>query len=194
MDEEIDNTAMREAGESAALEWLSFLRDEQDKFEAATTDYGTSYYPPTDEQLSWKDVNNKLVRLDVAKLAIHLVTARIAFKAMPTVSGIIIGKITGKVKEKSEEWLLSRTLRKLPGAKLLESFARFIIDTFFAARTQKSLELTIKMETLGGMKGIRALVMRHKPKRKHTKTVFSRHWTPQQRRANGFAKRPRQST
>ncbi len=169
------------AGSQAESAWLSALQSAQAAIEKATTDKGQTFYPPSEEQLGWTDVNTKLVRLDVAILAVHLITARVAFKAFPKASQIILGKIIGKVQEKAGEWAEKKAAKEIPKSNVLVGLMNFILSTVRSAVISKSLELTIKNETFGGMKAIRAICLAHKAKKKRTRTVQTRHYSPRQR-------------
>ena len=183
MAEDIDES--KERGREAEAGWMRAVADAQDSLELATTDDGTSYYPPSEEPLEWKELGSRVMRLDIAILALHLCAARVMFDRMPRVQNVLLRKLLGKAKEKTEEWVIAKTLKKLPGAGPLVTFARFALSITEGALMQKKMEAEIKVETLGMMRQMRAIHLKGPIKPRKVRWVRSRHYTRRQRRENG---------
>lgn len=139
------------------------------------------YFPPSDEWTGYKS-GSKLVRLDVAVMAIHLASARVAFRPLPHIIRLKM--------EKTKEALLTASaiatsfyvLRGFVG--VLFRLALDFIHLWDGVAEQMLFEQNIRLnmaKTQRELFGMTMGVGHHKV----TKWVSSRHKTPTQRAENG---------
>lgn len=143
--------------------------------------HGLPYFAPSDEPLSW-DVKGKTVRLDVAMNAIHIFCARIAFRSL---TGAIKQKIIA-LEKGVLNWLEAKAFLKAlgtAGTQLLSTL-RTVQQIFDEIESQKVIEQAIRRQSLKIQRDLKEQWLgKGKPtKRRRTKTVWSRHFTPYQRK------------
>lgn len=143
-----------------------------------------AYFAPSDEPLQWRDeVRNKLVRLDVAIMAVHVYSARASFRGISKVMGGIVSNIERQI----GEWLSSPLLTKIFGSGISSLVGGFVTvaESANGIRLQRAVEAQIRAESLRAQRELKAFALGPSKRRKRkVRLVFSRHKTPRQREAN----------
>lgn len=180
----MDNQDLNEDKRNALSEWEAKVEEAVADFAKSSGIPNSTYFAPSDEPLQWTELKTKLIRADVAVLAIHLVAARVAFKAFPAMQQIILAAFIGKSLKAGDDLAEKAARKELPGIGWVRALTAQIIGIVKDSIVQAQLEKTMRAECLGGMRAIRAHTMKHRNKHRKTKEVFSRHYSPKQRRIN----------
>lgn len=138
------------------------------------------YFPPSDAWTGYK--RGRLVRLDIAKYAIHLAAARIFFRPLAHVIEVRIEKA------KESIGVMAAEAGSLVFLKGFLGFAfRITLDLIEIWKTetlQRELEQSIRLNIARVQRDLNGDGLKQVSKKKRTKTVHSRHQTPRQRAAN----------
>ncbi len=147
------------------------------------------YFTPSDEPLGWDDVKGKVVRLDVAITAFHLMAARIAFRNLPEVVREKIQDAIRAVEEKSELFLLGKIFGKTIGSVL--TAITVIAEVMNARRLQQQVEKQIRTASIRAQRDVHtSYLSQTKHLKRNTRRVSSRHATSKQRRPNKSWRNP----
>jgi hypothetical protein len=146
---------------------------------------GTStgaHFPPSEEPLEWTELRGKVVRLDVAIMALHLLAARVAFRSIPGLirqqllkTAVNVGKAAGKL-------TVFLALKRL---SVIVGLALDIGDAFNRIRMEEDQERAIRRGSIVTKRDLRTKFL--KPKRgvqRHRANVYTRNPGPKQRKAN----------
>ena len=152
------------------------------EYEAARTEVH-DYLTPSDEPDSW-DVRGRVVRVDVAVLALHLMAARLAFKTFPNVLRIILNKALGWLKGYSDNLAEKYATRSRPGAKGVITVLEAVLAQLREEALQREIERKIRETSLSFRRDLHLEFLPTKQGQRRTKAVVSRHATKRQRRPN----------
>lgn len=166
--------------------WLGIRKsDEEIEFIAAQNH---AYFAPSDEPLQWRaEIRGKLVRLDVAIMAAHVLGARGAHRGVAKVMGGIVSSL----KRSIGEWIFNTGLAKLGGLIVIfkgiasaVSAITAIAETVSSISVQRGIEAHIRAESLKAQKELKALALGRSKRRRMTRLVRTRHGGKKQREAN----------
>lgn len=138
------------------------------------------YFAPSDEPLSW-NTKGQMVTLDAAIYALHVYCMRVAFRSF---ASTLRQKLVG-IGQAFEGWVAQKVALKFlsqAANKFLDTVKQ--IQTFVVEEdTQKGIEQAIRRQSVKVQRELKELYLgKGKPrKRRRTKTVWSRHFTPYQR-------------
>ncbi len=165
------------------------LADYVEEYEAARTEVH-DYLEPSDEPDSW-DVKGKIVTVDVAVLALHLMAAKLAFKTFPNVLRIALGKAIGWLRSYSDKLAEKYAEQSRPGRKGVITVMEAIIAQLQEESLQREIERKIRETSLNFRRDLHLAYLPTKPGRRKTKEVVSRHKAKRQRRPNKSWRSPR---
>lgn len=128
---------------------------------------------PSDEPLGWQSDHNKLVRLDDAIMACHLMTARVAFKSLP---GIIRQQIHA-LKIGILRVIGNYIIKRLAGVALRapKFVTKEIVDFIKADAIELENEKAIRRQSIRVMRDLRTRILfKNSHRVRKTKLVFTR--------------------
>lgn len=146
---------------------------------------------PSDEPLGWKADDNKLVRLDHAVMACHIVVARIAFKSIPAMIRQRVFDFKVGLAKKVAFWLAQKLLG------LILSGPRRLVDEVSAYlkadQAELEVELAIRRQSIRVMRDLRKNILFASERGgvRKTKLVLTRHPSKPQRAPNSRWRSPR---
>lgn len=145
----------------------------------------TARLAPSDEPLQWSADFNKLVRLDHAIMAIHVLSARLAFRSLPAMMRQKVFAFKVSLVQRVLKWIAARAI----GKEILRPLAQFfwLFDVIQADEVQKEVEATIRRQSIRLMREFHShsiLPQRPAIGKRKTKLVLTRHPCPPQRRPN----------
>lgn len=139
--------------------------------------------PPSDEPLGWAKDRNKLVRLDHAIMACHVLVARVAFGSLPAMARQRLFDFKRSLVERVAFALIKKA------AGLALKAPKYLYDEVTGYLKADSMELeaeqAIRRQSIRIMRDLRKQILFQgvNPRRK-TKLVFTRNPGPPQRRPN----------
>lgn len=165
--------------------WEKFKREAEQH--GAQTDWESeAVYTHRDPISETWDTKNKLVRLDDAIMALHIMAARHSFRGISKVYQKFLVKVTEFVTQFLTAWGARKLLGKVVGRAALGQLAGTIAGTIEETVFQRQLEESIRTASFEVRADLFREPMKANPKRpRKTKVVFTRHApAPKQRRPN----------
>lgn len=149
------------------------------------------YFTPTEEPLSWA-TSGKLVRMDVAIYAIHLMSARVAFRGFGGIISQLRRLASNKLSSYAENKVLTASEASTRANQVI-ALGNFLLGIMQATTIERDKEAKIRV---GARKILEEVyfqnTLRSSRRKRRTKLVYSRHKTaPQTRKPNRRWKSPR---
>lgn len=139
------------------------------------------YFPRSTEPDSWA-LRGRAVRLDVAVLALRLLTFKVVTRTYPSIYRQKVSTMKGKLLEAGAKFVIGKAAKAL--SKELLGWVQFFFDLWNAAKGQKELERLIRAQALVLQRQLRDQALPIARRRRHRKIVCSRH-RPKQRLTRG---------
>lgn len=132
------------------------------------------YTIPSDEILTFR-TSGKLVRLDVAIMAIHLMIARIYFRSLAHTTRLKVKTWARTIAEKASVFIAQKFTKEIVG-KIL-TVIRLLGDLWEVESEQRAMEDSIRRASLKTQRELYQKCMggTRKPRIRHSKMVWSRH-------------------
>lgn len=146
------------------------------------------YFPPSDQPPH----GGRVIRLDIAIMACHMLAAKHAFRTVPNLQKLIVNQLLawlgGKPKQMLENYVQEEIPRGAPVIKAMEAILKLMQDE----QIQRGVELRIRANSVAMMKEIAGDCLKSRPSEpRKTKEVLSRHASPTQRKKNKSWRAPK---
>lgn len=124
-----------------------------------------------------RGTSSRLIRLDVAILALNLYAARIAVRRIPNVYSKLLEAAAGAIIKK----LIGVAAKRYPQIQALYDFILLVSQI----NNMQDLEKTIRADAMHAREGVLKFALSQRKKRKRkTRYVSTRHFIPRQRKKN----------
>ena len=130
------------------------------------------YFPRSTEPDTW-ELRGRAVRLDVAVLALRLLTFKVVTRSFPSIYRRNLGQMKQSLIEAAAKFVIGKAVRQLV-AELL-SWVKFVFDLWSAAKGQKEFEMLIRGQALVLQRQLRDQALPIGRRKRHRKVVSSRH-------------------
>lgn len=130
------------------------------------------YFKRSTEPDTWA-LSGRAVRLDVAVLALRLLTFKVVTRSFPSIYRRKLTSMRQSLIEAGAKFVIGKAVKIL--AKELLSWVQFVFDLWDAAKGQKEFEMLIRGQALVLQRQLRDQALPIGRRKRHRKFVSSRH-------------------
>lgn len=142
-----------------------------------------AHFAPSDEPLGW-DTRGKVVTLDAAIMAAHLMTARLIFGGMRSIVDQALRIAFNKIQSKAQELMAADAAAISGVGKRTVGLALEMVNVFDGDINERAKEQKIRKEALDAQRDLWRTALAQKRSKRKTARVLTRHAQPKQRKAN----------
>lgn len=144
-----------------------------------------AYLKPSDEPKHW-ELKHRVIRLDKVVMAMHLISARVAMRAFPTIYQQTINKAVALAKKFGAWSVLQLVAKSFIKAATVVGFALQAKDQISAEQSAQEVERTIRLICVTVMRDLKGQPLAQKRSSRKVRDVHTRHKTRKKRRQHPY--------